>query len=318
MADETSRRSPQHDSDYDGAWKEALREHLPQFMEKYFPDEHATIDWSVESEWFDKELSQVLGQSGRRNQQVDVLVKVRLLAGGEQWILLHLEIQTSYEDDFAERVSLYNCGLRWVFRQRVLTLVVLADLRRDWQPNEDHFQLGGFESRLKIPTCKLIDKLETQWQDDNSLPVLVARAQVEALRTAGDAEARYQVKWLLVRSLYDMGYNAERVRNIFRLIDWMMHLRVDLERQFDQKLADFEKEIQMPFVTSIERVAWSKAILTSLVEICGSLPDDIDKRVQYLPFEQLEQLAKDLPHFKTLEDLQHWLDEQASSEDSKT
>jgi len=33
----------------------------------------------------------------------------------------------------------------------VLTLVVLADLRRDWTPDEDVFQVGPFESRLKFP-----------------------------------------------------------------------------------------------------------------------------------------------------------------------
>ena len=57
---------PEHDSDYDGAWKEALREHLPHFIEKYFPAVHAAIDWTAPLEWLDKEVSQVLGQAHRR------------------------------------------------------------------------------------------------------------------------------------------------------------------------------------------------------------------------------------------------------------
>ncbi|MBW3596326.1 MAG: hypothetical protein KY475_03515 [Planctomycetes bacterium] len=92
MPDDIARREPQPDSDYDGAWKEALRGHLPEFIGKYFPAEHAAIDWTQPPEWFDKELSQVLGQPGRRNREVDVLVKVRLQTGREQWVLLHLEI----------------------------------------------------------------------------------------------------------------------------------------------------------------------------------------------------------------------------------
>ena len=107
---------------------------------------------------------------------MDVLVKVRLLVGTEQWILLHLEIQTSYEEGFVARISQYNAGLYWIFKQRVITLVVLADLRRDWHPQEDVFQLGGFESRLKFPVCKLIARLETDWRADGSLPVLLACA----------------------------------------------------------------------------------------------------------------------------------------------
>lgn len=58
MADDQTRREPQHDNDYDGAWKEALRDHLPEFIGKYFPAEYAVIDWSEPPEWYDKELSQ--------------------------------------------------------------------------------------------------------------------------------------------------------------------------------------------------------------------------------------------------------------------
>ena len=177
MDDESARRELEQDSDYDGVWKEALREHLAEFVEKYFPTEHAAIDWSHEPQWYDKELSQVLGQSGQRNRRVDLLARVRLQNGQEQWILLHLEIQTSYEPDFAVRISLYNAGLYWVFKRRVLTLVVLADLTRGWRPEEDVFQVGTFESRLKFPVCKLIDRLGVEWHDDHTLPVLLARVK---------------------------------------------------------------------------------------------------------------------------------------------
>ena len=58
-----------------------------------------------------------------------------------------------------------------------------------------------------------------------------------------------------MRGLYDLGYNAQQVREIFRLIDWMMHLRIDLETQFERDLAEFEEEREMPYVTSVERIA---------------------------------------------------------------
>ena len=100
----------------------------------------------------------------------------------------------------------------------LLTLVVLADLRRNWRPSEDVFRVGTFECRLRFPICKLLDRLETDWRDDHSLPVLVARTQIEALRTAGDPESRYRAKSTLVRRLYDPGYNADEVQQVFKLI----------------------------------------------------------------------------------------------------
>jgi hypothetical protein len=56
------------DSDYDGAWKEALRSFFQEILQVYFPAVAATIDWQRPLEWYDKELSQILGQPGHRNR----------------------------------------------------------------------------------------------------------------------------------------------------------------------------------------------------------------------------------------------------------
>ena len=75
--------------------------------------------------------------------------------------------------------------------------MVLADLRRGWAPDEDMFQVGPFEYRLKFPVCKLIDHLDTDCRR-----LLAAGpagpAEIDALRTAGDALGRYRAKRNLV------------------------------------------------------------------------------------------------------------------------
>ena len=254
-------------------------------------------------------------------------VRVRLLSGEEQLILLHAEIQSSPEAGFERRMARYHSGLFWSYNQRVVTLVVLADLSEDWRPGEDLFQVAGFESRLRFPTCKLIDRLETDWRDDHSLPVQVARAQIEALRTAGDPEGRYRAKWRLVRKLYELGYNAEELREIFRLIDWMMHLTEALSLRFEQDLRELEESLNMPYVTSVERIAQARGealgearargrvglLLRLLAKVCGPLPGDVADRVRSLPSQQIEELGEALLDFRSLADLQNWL---ALNEDS--
>jgi hypothetical protein len=162
----------------------------------------------------------------------------------------------------------------------------------------------------------LIDRLDGDWRDDHSLPVLVARGQIEALRTAGDPEGRYRAKRLLVLGLYDLGYNEDEVRETFRLLDWMMHLRVDLERQLTQEIVEFEETRKMPYITSVERFAEARGeargearvLLALLSEVCGTLPEDYEDRVRQLPSSALEGLAKSLLRFQSLGDLQSWLD----------
>ena len=53
----------------------------------------------------------------------------------------------------------------------------------------------------------------------------------------------------------EAGYNVEQVRELFRLIDWMMHLRDDWEQRFRTDLAAFEEQTQMPCIMSVERLA---------------------------------------------------------------
>ncbi len=169
-----------------------------------------------------------------------------------------------------------------------------------------------------------------EWQDDYSLPIQVARAQIEALRTASDPEGRYRAKWQLVRNLYEMGYNAEDVRELFRLIDWMMQLREDFTERFKQELDQLEESLQMPYVTSVERLAKAEGIaegiakgiakgsvtvlLKQLTKLCGPLPERVEQHVHGLPIEQLAALGEALLDFRSLADLQSWLDVNANGE----
>ena len=107
MAQRKRRKPSEQESDYDGAWKETLRQHFRETLEKYFPAMAAAIEWSYAPEWSDKELSRVLARLKRRPRAVDVLAKVRLRAGGEQWILLHLEVQSGREAGFTVRIARY-------------------------------------------------------------------------------------------------------------------------------------------------------------------------------------------------------------------
>jgi hypothetical protein len=321
MAGRRRRKTAEQDSDYDGAWKEVLRQYLRQILEMYLPAIAAAIDWRHPPQWSDKELGRILRQRRRRPKSVDMLVKVRLLSGAEQWILLHLEIQSSREAGFEFRIFRYNSGLVWVYGQRVVTAVILADLDESWRPEEDIFRLADFETRLRFPVCKLIDKLDSDWRDDHSLPVQVARAQIAALRTAGDPTGRYRAKWRLVRNLYNVGYNADELREIFRLIDWMMSLPEDLSRKFEEELVVLEESLDMPYVTSVERIAEERGkqegaqsvLLGQLARICGPLPDDMRQRLNRLPLEQLEELGETLLDFRSLDDLRAWLDSHEQS-----
>ena len=68
------------------------------------------------------------------------------------------------------------------------------------------------------------------------------------------------------QGLYEKGWGKERVRSLFRFIDWLLDLPVELEEQLSEQLSRLEEEKQMPYVTSIERLALEKGREEGLLE----------------------------------------------------
>jgi flagellar biosynthesis/type III secretory pathway protein FliH len=83
----------------------------------------------------------------------------------------------------------------------------------------------------------------------------VVLAHLKAQATAHDADARRHWKLRLVKGLYQRGWNADDVRQLFRLLDWPLSLPTELEQQFRQDLDSYEEETHMPYITSVERLA---------------------------------------------------------------
>jgi hypothetical protein len=79
--------------EYDSPWKEVLEKYLRPTLEFCFPEPAAAIDWDITPEFLDKELQEIVRDAAVGEQRVDKLVRVRLLDGSEEWVLIHIEVQ---------------------------------------------------------------------------------------------------------------------------------------------------------------------------------------------------------------------------------
>ncbi len=107
----------------------------------------------------------------------------------------------------------------------------------------------------------------------------------------------------------------------------MMHLRPDLELAFAKKLASFEKDSEMPYVTSVERYlqAQSEAedeargrarrqadlIVRILKQKCGRLPARVRKQLEQLLETAANNLCDVYGQIRTVSDLEEWLSQHA-------
>jgi len=183
-------------------------------------------------------------------------------------VLIHIEIQSQNQTDFALRMFQYHYRLRERFEHAVVSIALLADDRPNWRPETYEMGLWGCEVHFRFPTVKLLDfreRLAELEANRNPVAALVL-AHLAAQQTRADPARRLQEKLALTRRLYDLGYSPEQVRLAFRFVDWLLRLPDGLRTQFAQELRTFEEERQMTYITSIEEIGIEKGRIEGLIE----------------------------------------------------
>jgi Putative transposase, YhgA-like len=249
-------------SDFDSPWKEALDKFLPLFLAFFFPKIYAAVDWSKGYESLDKELQQAMREGELGLRLADKLFRVYRKDGQEAWVLIHIEVQNQPDVEFAERMYVYNYRIYDNYHRPVVSLAVLGDDRPQWRPNVFRYELWGCTVLLEFPVVKLLDyapDLASLEADANPFGLVVI-AHLQTAATRKDATTRKHWKTRVVKGLFDRGLQAEEIRQLFRLIDWMMELPKELENQFSEEIRLYQEEKKMPYVTSIERLALEKGL----------------------------------------------------------
>jgi len=241
-------------ADYDSPWKNALQLYFPPFLELFFPVAHGDIDWSRGYESLDKELIGLAPESEHGTLFVDKLMRVWRRGGADAIVLVHVEVQSPRDADFAGRMYGYNTRLKDRYNQRVVSLAVLADDDPGWRPDRYEDGLWDWSVVMRFPTVKLLDwaPREAELLASPNPFTRVVLAHLMTLQTRRDPEGRRGRKFGLVRNLYEQGFGREDARKLFRLIDWLMELPAPQRAQFWQELAVLEQERAMPFVSTAE------------------------------------------------------------------
>jgi hypothetical protein len=247
-------------TDYDSPWKEALDAYFEPFLALLFPPVHRHIDWSRGYESLDKEFQQVVREAEVGRRYVDKLVKVWTREGVECWVLIHVEVQTTRDAEFPRRMYVYNYRVFDRYNRPVASLAVLADDDADWRPTDFRSSLFGCEAGIRFPAAKLLDfAAHAAMLEASSNPFAqVVLAHLKARETQDDPAGRHVWKVRLVRNLFERGFSPKDVRELFRLIDWLMELPPALAGLFTQDVDKIQEERRMPYVTSVERFALRK------------------------------------------------------------
>lgn len=231
-------------TDYDSPWKTVLERFFPAFLEFFFPAAHAAgIDWPQGYTFLDKELQKVVRDAELGRRWADALARVTGRDGGEDWVLVHVEVQGENQVEFAQRMFVYNYRLYDRYARPVVSLAVLGE---PWAGSDGQFgyERWGCQMGLRFPVASL-PSYRARWAepDASSNPfAVVTQAHLQAQETAGSDGARYQAKLALARSLYRRGYRRSDILELFRFIDWVLALPEELETRLWADVQRFEEE----------------------------------------------------------------------------
>jgi len=140
---------------YDLPWKAALTHAFHSFMDFYFPDFSAHVDWTQRPRFRDKELAGIVIGTVPDAMVADKLIELCLRDGSDCRVLVHIEIQAQRDAALARRVHDYNYHIGKTYGQPVASLVLLADVDPNWRPSGFLQQVRGTARRFSFTTAKL-------------------------------------------------------------------------------------------------------------------------------------------------------------------
>jgi hypothetical protein len=263
-AEQTDTATPKQktNDDYDSPWKAALDGYLKDFLVFYFPDLYASIDWTKDYESLDNEFQSIAQDADVGKHRADKLFKVNTLDGRSKFLYVHVEIQSQKDSDFEERMFTYNYRIFDKYKQLPVSLAVLADTNKRWKPNQFKLSEHGCQIQFTFPTVKLIDleiDLDTLTANDNPFAILTA-AHFLTKRTAKTPKDRYDLKFKVIRMLYERNWEKEEMIKFLSVIDVLMKLPESFAVKLRERVHILEEETRMRYLTSFEQLAMAEGM----------------------------------------------------------
>jgi hypothetical protein len=314
---ETSEKEPAAADPYDSAWKYAFDGFLPQMMQMLFPAAWEEIDWSVAPVSLNSELRSLFGGEKPSELRADGLYQVARVDGRQQWLVVHVEVQSTADKDLARRMFAYLCRCFEKYGSEVLGFAVLGDLRPSYRPEPFLWKLGKSRLLYEFDTAKLLDfrdRLPELEVSDNPFAMVVL-AHLYTKWTRKEPDRRRQFKLRLARLLFQRNWDRERIHRLFAVIDSMMRLRPEQEIIYQQEVLALREETKMaPYTSTLDilrgagrhegRHEGAEQVLRSqLVRRFGDLPAWVNEKLAAANVEAIELWALSLLDARSLDEV---------------
>lgn len=223
--------------DQDGLWKKVIGELFEDFLFFFIPELHQQVDFSKEPEFLDKELFQEVVDEKKGRRYVDQLVKVRLKNGRKKWILIHVEVQSSRESEFPERMFQYFYRIYDRHSEKIVALAVHTSLESIERIK--HFEYDYFGTKLvySYNNYRTEDYSNAELERSENVFSKVILAAKAVHETKDEIEKRYIFKRKLMRNLYrNKIYTRTAIVATLYFIDYLLQLPEEETKRLSREI----------------------------------------------------------------------------------
>lgn len=235
---------------HDANWKFIIEELFPEFMSFFLPKLAEEIDYTQAPEFMEQELHKIVADKVKKGKVVnDKLVKVRLKNGEDKWVLIHIEIQGTFETHFSKRMFIYFYRILDKYDKEITALAVYTGNQQSRQKNKFNYNFYGTELEYKFNTYVAKDAQEKELLKSNNPFALVILAVKHYYKIPKDHNETFLFKLRLIRLCKEKGLNRRQIVSLFKFIDLTLQTSKELEGKFAKKaisiLTNTTKEMEL-------------------------------------------------------------------------
>ncbi|MBC7525773.1 MAG: Rpn family recombination-promoting nuclease/putative transposase [Flavobacterium sp.] len=209
----------------DKAWKSIIDGLFRQFVEFFMSEIYDLIDFSVEPKSLDNEFKALFPESESDDRRVDKLFEVKLKNNDIKWILLHIEVQSYKDKDFAKRMYHYYSRIFDKYDKEIEAIAV-------YTYKSDLYKYNEYKQELR--TTKLIYQYkiyDIAIQDIKELkkstnPFSFAiQTLIKAFGYEESDQKNFNFKLELTKLLLGSGFSNDEINNLFTFINHVFEIK---------------------------------------------------------------------------------------------
>lgn len=188
-----SKRPPK--IDFDNNWKEAIEKHTYSAIEFFMPNLYHKLDTTQTPVFLEQEMRNLRRKTQKgRKKIMDKLIKVWLKTGEEQWVLIHIEVESSDKDGFNRRMYIYFARAYDKYDVPIVAMALLVG--ENPPPSYNLFEIKTENTHLRYSYDTYIVALQDEKKllASKNIFALFILANLYTVQTKNDIPRRLELK----------------------------------------------------------------------------------------------------------------------------